>query len=463
MVRYLKPKVTFRRLVQILAFTVALNVTFSSITPASAAPGDILVADLDAGGLPQTGPGRVYRVNPCTGARTAEYSGFQEPSGVAVAANGDILVADQEAFGGNGGIFRVNPVSGVPTPVSSGGNFRNPAGVALAANGDILVVDIDAASTAVPPDEDPAAGGVIRVTASGTQTLISSGPPFLEPVGIAIDPRNGEMLVADLDAPGPLGEGPGRIFRLSPNGGTPINTYAVDGSVEPSSVAVAANGDIFIADAEAFGGVGGIFRLNAAGQKIREYRGANFLEPSGVALSANGVELFVADQDAFGGHESGPGGVLKVDSITGTQTVVASGAPFVNPSGIAVEPGAAQACPGAPGTGTPPRCAGREATLTGTDGKNSLAGTSVNDVIVGLGGNDVVRGLAGADRLCGGRGKDKVSGGTGKDRLFGERGNDILRGGPGADRLVGGKGRDTCIGGPGRDRASGCEVKIGIP
>jgi Ca2+-binding RTX toxin-like protein len=82
------------------------------------------------------------------------------------------------------------------------------------------------------------------------------------------------------------------------------------------------------------------------------------------------------------------------------------------------------------------KCAGKVATIAGTNGKDKLKGTRKRDVIAALAGNDTVRGLRGNDVICGGKGRD---------RLFG---------GPGRDKLVGGPGRDKLVGGPGRDKQS---------
>src|SRR3989454_12424420 len=60
---------------------------------------------------------------------------------VPAAPGGTILVADEAAFGGLGGVIRVNPATGAQTVVSSGVNFVEPTGIAIAANGDILVAD----------------------------------------------------------------------------------------------------------------------------------------------------------------------------------------------------------------------------------------------------------------------------------------------------------------------------------
>jgi Ca2+-binding RTX toxin-like protein len=106
------------------------------------------------------------------------------------------------------------------------------------------------------------------------------------------------------------------------------------------------------------------------------------------------------------------------------------------------------------------RCAGRQATIVGTNGRDRIRGTRRRDVIAARGGNDVISGLGGNDLICGGAGGDKIAGGRGRDelrgdagndRLLGQGGNDLLLGGLGRDRLLGGGGRDLLGGGPGRD------------
>src|SRR5262249_36277144 len=99
---------------------------------------------------------------------------------------GDIVVADPDAFGLAGGIIRVDPATGAQTLISSGGLFVDPTGIAITANGDIIVVD--------------RARRVIRVDPmTGTQNLISSDGRFVDPFRIAID-ANGDMFVADVGA-----------------------------------------------------------------------------------------------------------------------------------------------------------------------------------------------------------------------------------------------------------------------
>jgi hypothetical protein len=84
-------------------------------------------------------------------------------------------------------------------------------------------------------------------------------------------------------------------------------------------------------------------------------------------------------------------------------------------------------------------CGGTDATIIGSNGKDTIKGTSGRDVIAALAGADTVSGLGGNDILCGGVGKD------------------VLMGGGGRDKLIGGRGRDDCRGGKGRDSGKSCE------
>ena len=149
----------------------------------------------------------------------------------------------------------------------------------------------------------------------------------------------------------------------------------------------------------------------------------------------------------------------------------------------------------------PVPCAGRDATIVGTDGPDTLTGTDKNDVIAAFGGNDTVVGLKGHDVVCGsggddvirgkggpddlragggndqvtagggndqvqsrsgddavtgGRGNDSLRGGGGNDVVRGKGGDDALRGGTGDDELRGGGGVNTCRGGGGSDTKHNC-------
>jgi Tol biopolymer transport system component len=97
------------------------------------------------------------------------------------------------------------------------------------------------------------------------------------------------------------------------------------------------------------------------------------------------------------------------------------------------------------------KCAGAQATITGSDRVDRIRGTRGADVIVTGRGSDIVFGRGGRDIICGDGGRDDLLGGGGRDLLVGGRGKDNLWGGPRRDSLFGGPGVDRLIGGGGRD------------
>jgi len=154
----------YRRAVLIVLLTLTLG---NYVAAATLNPGDLVVADPDAFGL----AGGIIRVDPTTGAQTVVSSGgiFADPTGVAIAANGDIVIVDRARR-----VVRVDPTTGTQTIVSSGGRFVDPFRIAIDANGDFLVADVGARA-------------IVRVDpTSGDQTIVSAGGSFISPIGLAI-------------------------------------------------------------------------------------------------------------------------------------------------------------------------------------------------------------------------------------------------------------------------------------
>ena len=260
-------KIALRGLTTVVAFLTTAPTPSSAVT---LNPGDILVADLNAFG----GPGAIFRVDPTTGAQTIVSSGgsFTGPAGIAITPSGDLLIANAGGpVPAPGSIIRVNPATGAQTTVSSGGYLLNPVCLAIAADGALFVGDLD--------------GGIIRVDlATGAQTLVS-GP-----------------------------RGPGAIV-IAPNGDVLAGFNAID-----------ANGDLLATD---FGGRR-IIRVDPTSAETVISSGGSLVAPNSLAIAANG-DVFVVDQ--------GANAVIRVDPISGAQTVVSSGGFFDTPVGIAIVPG----------------------------------------------------------------------------------------------------------------------------
>ncbi len=439
--------------------------------------GDIVVADPSAFG----GSGGLIDVNPDTGAQTAISSNsisaqhlFVDPSSVALLPDGTLAVADPNAFGGSGGLIRVDPISGQQSPLSSNtgsllGLFADPVGVAVNSFGQLVVSDSSAAG---------GDGAVIEVDpASGQQSLISSNAKsptdlFAHPVGITIE-RGGTILVADPESPAPVTGGSGAIIAVDPSTGAQKLVTSNDSSqaglfAAPLGVAVETPGTLLVANTASDPSANGVILVNrSSGQQYALATDSSFAAPTGIAMDLDGNAL-VADAATFGGG----GGVIRVNpagaqrsSVTGNPNL--AGALLVDPSGLTV---------------IPPTCLGLYATIVGTQGADAITGTPAADVISGRGGSDIIDGQGGADLICGDDGRDRIVGHDGRDRILGGRGGDVVLGGNGADRikgqsgrdkidggrgndklygqrgrdsLVGGKGRDLLKGGPGRDRLRG--------
>jgi sugar lactone lactonase YvrE len=137
-----------------------------------------LALDRDAS-LLLTDTGSVTRVDPASGALTAFASGapLSHPRGVAVDASGVVFVVDQ---GPPGTLYRIDPPA-PPTPLAVGAPFAAPDDVAVEPGGTLLVADPEAGAGS--------AGALIRIDpATGARSIIASGPPFADPVGVAVSP-----------------------------------------------------------------------------------------------------------------------------------------------------------------------------------------------------------------------------------------------------------------------------------
>ena len=474
-----------RRLISTLAF--ATIATFSAQAYAQLAPGDVVVADFEAG---TNGGGALFRIDPATGNRTI-ISDFGDgnqgptgvfPFGVAIEASGSVLVVDGDAgTNGNGALFRVDPSTGNRTIVSDFGNGgqgdvgADPHGVALEASGNAVVVDINAGTSS--------RGALFRINLSnGNRTLVSDfgnagqGSLGSDPVGLAIE-SSGNVLVTDFDI-GPLGI----LFRVDPATGTRtiVSDFgsAGQGSLgeDPIGVAIDASGNALVTDFDAgTGDAGALFSVNpstGARTLVSDFGDGQApagAEPNYLAIDGSG-NVLVVDEDA---GATARGRVFIVNTTNGVRTQFTNfedgtqGPRGIEPAGIAV-------VPATPGGG--PTCGGRTQTsgctvngtanqsCIGTPGDDTIAGTTGADVILGLGGNDTITGAAGGDLICGGDGNDTLAGGLGPDQMFGEGGDDAMRGGRGADALDGGDGNDTCAGGLGaKDGAANCETVTTVP
>jgi sugar lactone lactonase YvrE len=290
--------------------------------------GDIVVAD--------SANQRIVRVKPATGAvkvlsdnSVSTAAGGEAdlafPLDVMLAGNGDVLVADRDAFG-VGGVIRVDRSTGAQTAVSSnaistgaGGTaeFSAPAGIARL-KGELYVTDHGS-----PPK-------VVQVNpATGAEHLVTADDKLQHPALLAADPAANSLLIADADAFG----GPGGVIRVTPASATQHGVSSDHLFDTPSGITPAPNGSVFVTDQSAFGGSGGVIRVNpTTGAQRKVSARGKFEDPYGIARAATG-NLIVTDTN---GSNPGSGRVFRVDPATGTQHLIADS--LYNPLGVAIAP-----------------------------------------------------------------------------------------------------------------------------
>jgi sugar lactone lactonase YvrE len=223
---------------------------------------------------------------------------------------GDLLVVDA----GSEAILHVDPGTGAQTVVASSGSPRGIRFVAIDdASGDLFLVK---------------SGEIFRFdSATGTETLVSSALGN-NPGGIAID-ANGDLISTDLFT----------IFRVDPVTGAKTTISSGENLNFPQGIAIDANGDLIVANAIAFsriGGVRGILRVDpVTGAQSAISEGGLFCRLGGIAIDANG-DILVAE----GGNSTSPvcsPGIVRVDPITGAQTPVASGGSLTTPRQLTID------------------------------------------------------------------------------------------------------------------------------
>ncbi|MDQ4040969.1 MAG: hypothetical protein M3141_04395 [Actinomycetota bacterium] len=277
-------------------------------------------------------------------------------------AIGDIYVVDQTAMGGRGGVILVQPSTAYQRTRISANNapagaprFNFPTGIAL---GPPVGEEDFSIYVADPNCCTGGQGGVIRVDPStGVRTLVSdnanpaqaSGPDFEDPTGVAVE-SDGDILVSDEDAYGGLGG----VIRVNPTTGerstVSENASPVDPDVDfgdPHAIAVKADGQIRVLDTQTGAPNGTLIGVDpSSGDRTLISDNANpvgvpdFARPLGLpAKPANPV--YVTDADAF---NAGRGGVISVDDTAGTRTRISesnnpAGAPsFLDPADVDVMP-----------------------------------------------------------------------------------------------------------------------------
>ena len=211
---------------------------------------------------------------------------------VGLVSPGDVLFAD---LTGNFGVSAYRPASGTTITVNSGGLIPRPAGIAVESQNSILVTNVEST------------GRLVRINlATNTQALVSeAGLLGSNPDGVTMG-SNGVAYVTSLQG--------ARIVEVNLTTGAQ-RLVTAGGFLEGPIFVAVLNSNYLITT----GPANGIIEVNIANGVQRKISADGLLiTPHGLAILPDG-KILVADYEN--------GSLVRVDAVTGQQTLVASGIP----------------------------------------------------------------------------------------------------------------------------------------
>ena len=190
-------------------------------------------------------------------------SGFNIPAGLAVDAQGNIFIGDQ-----NNNVVKEIPV-GSNTPVTIATGFATPDGVAVDAQGNVYVAD-DGNNLI---KEIPFVNGTYQ-----TPVVLASAFTFSQPFDVAVDTK-GNVYAAD--------RGHNQVVEIPVGGGAAF--VIGSGFATPTGVSVDAYGNVYVAD-----NGNSAIKMIPAGNGTPVTLGSGFSNPFTASVDGSG-NVFVAD------------------------------------------------------------------------------------------------------------------------------------------------------------------------
>ncbi len=333
------------------------NTAITTTVPVKAGTGEVRVI---VNGTELIGPVFTYIIDVQVGTLAGSTQGsadgtgtgaqFSFPAGIAMDGQGTLYVADSQ----NHKIRKITPSGEVSTLAGStlgfadgsgtSAQFDNPTGVAVDAQGTVYVADSgnNRIRKITPNGEVSSMAGSSQGFADGTGT----NAQFYSPTGVSVDAQ-GTVYVAD--------SGNNRIRKITPSG--EVSTLAgssqgfADGTgtgaqfYSPYGVAVDAQGTVYVADSgnhriRKITPSGEVSTLAGSSQGFADGTGtgAQFLNPYGVSVDALGT-VYVADTFNHKIRKITPNGEVSTlaGSDQGSADGAGTGAQFSFPAGIAMD------------------------------------------------------------------------------------------------------------------------------
>jgi sugar lactone lactonase YvrE len=234
----------------------------------------------------ETGSAPVAAIFP--GVATTAVSGFEQPQGLAISPENDIVyIADSSS----GEVYSWKGLNGTSSPLTQVSTapvaLSQPDAVALDGAGDLFIADFALAKIVVVPAN----------TAIAPYTL-ATGSVLDHPIALIID-ADGDLYIGDA---GPAGLSasstqPGFVVKVPPSGApiSVVNTSATH-VVYPQVLTTDAVGNLYIADGGPASGPGQVVFVPQDGAAASALDIPGLIDPSGLVVDPAG-QLWVLDED----------------------------------------------------------------------------------------------------------------------------------------------------------------------
>lgn len=241
-------------------------------------------------------------------AATSASGGFTAPLDTAPSSDGAVFYFTATAVDGRPAVFKVPAAGGAATQIAAGAPLTLPSGIAVSGDDQQLYI----ADTSA---------GVLRMATSGGALTALAGTSAAHPRGLDVARRDGADVVYFTGSD--PASGAGAVFTVPGGGGAVVTLAQGQPLAAPVGIAVAAGGEVYVANPPAFGrgaGAGSVLKI-AGGTTSSVAEGLPLGYPAGLALDHRGATLFVSGLDATRSHAA----VYAVDLATRAVTTYSQG------------------------------------------------------------------------------------------------------------------------------------------
>jgi hypothetical protein len=210
------------------------------------------------------------------------------------------------------GIYKAGSGGAATSVVRAGDPYASPFGVSMGSDGKLLYVADLGAGEDLNNDNVVDSGQIFVQSVSGGDPSVLMGTVGTKPRGLEVVQEKGvdQVYFSGRDDKGLFG-----VFKIPATGGAPTAVSVGAPFVDPSGIAVATSGDVYVADAASATAFGAVIYKIAAGQNVAKELVVvpQIGYPAGIALDAENAQLLISALDPLKQTDV----VIIVDLATG--------------------------------------------------------------------------------------------------------------------------------------------------